>query len=368
MTRLILILTCLITMTACGDRIEPGQTFADETVVSGLKTLVVEPVAVPARYALPGTVESIDRGQLTARIPGQVARIVVKKGQLVKPGDTLLVLTGETATSDLQSAASSVTAAEQRLAESETNYRLAEATYARFVKLREARAVTPHEFDQVQTSRDAAAERLGAAKATLKASLAQRDSARTMAEQATIKAPYAASVADILVDTGSTVFPGSPLLVLDRSGPLLVRVALPDSLANRHQIGDRFQVEMPTLDKELPGNLSELLPAADPESRTTMAWLSLPEDMGLKSGMFARVLVSEGGGLTTLMIPSQAVVTRGQLTGIYVVENDILHYRLVQTGIVNGNQIEILSGLRAGEEIVVSDLARASNGARLERN
>ena len=99
-----------------------------------------------------------------------------------------------------------------------------------------------------------------------------------------------------------------------------------------------------------------------------MAWLSLPEDMGLKSGMFARVLVSEGSGLTTLMIPSRAVVTRGQLTGIYVVENDILHYRLVQTGIVHGNQVEILSGLRAGEEIVVSDLARASNGARLERN
>jgi len=368
MTRLLFLLISLIMIAACSERIEPGQTSTEPVVVSGLTTIVVEPVAVPARYALPGNLESIDRGLLTARISGQVARILVSKGQLVKSGDTLLTLTGETATSDLQSAASSVTAAGKHLAEAETNYKLAEATYSRYVKLRDGRAVTPHEFDQVQAERDTAAERLGAAKAALKTSLAQRDRARTMAEQATVKSPYAASVAEILVDTGSTVFPGSPLLSLDRSGPLLVRVALPDSLATRHQIGDRFKVELPTLDKELTGTLSELQSAADPDTRTTMAWFSLPEDMALKSGLFARVLVTEGRGLTTLMIPLQAVVTRGQLTGIYVVENDILHYRLVQTGTVHGNQVEILSGLQAGEEIVAEDLARARNGAHLERN
>jgi RND family efflux transporter MFP subunit len=368
MTRILLLLACLIMMSACGDRIEPGQTSAEPAVVRGLTTMVVEPVAVPARYALPGTVESVDRGQLTARISGQVERILVKKGQLVKPGDILLTLTGETATSDLQSATFSVSAAEQRLAEAETKHKLAEATYARYIRLRDAGAITPHEFDQVQADRDAAAERLGAARAALEASLAQRDSARTMAEQATVRAPYAASVAEILADEGSTVMPGSPLLSLDRSGPLLVRVALPESLANRHKIGDSFTVELPTLGKEMPGILSELLLNADPGSRTFMAWLSLPDDAALKSGLFARVLVKERSGQTTIVIPSPAVITRGQLTGVYVVEKDILRYRLVQTGAVRGNQVEILSGLQTGEEIVADDPARARNGARLERN
>jgi multidrug efflux system membrane fusion protein len=368
MNRFLLILTALIAMAACGERIEPGQTSTEPVVVKGLATVVVESVAVPARYALPGTVESIDRGQLTARIPGQVARILVGKGQRVEPGDTLLTLTGETATSDLLSAESAVTAAEQHLAEAETRHKLADTTYTRFVQLHSARAITPHEFDQVQADRDTATERLGAARAALKARLAQRDSARIMAEQATVKAPYAASVSEILVDAGSTVLPGSPLLTLDRSGPFLVRVALPEKLANRHQIGDRFQVELPTLDKQLPGILSELLPTADPGSRTIMAWLTLPDDVDLKSGLFARVLMSEGSGLTTVMIPVTAVVIRGQLTGVYVVENDILHYRLVQTGTEHGERVEILSGLRAGEEIVAGDLARARHGAHLERN
>ncbi len=368
MIRLLLTLTALLTMTGCGERIEPGQTTDQPATVSGLTTTVVEPVAVPARYALPGTLESTDRGLLTARIPGQVDQILVSKGQVVKSGDTLLTLSGETASSELQSAASAATAAERRLAEAETNHKLAAATYARFVKLRDARAVTPHEFDQVEAERDAAAERLGAAKAALAASRAQRDSARTLAEQARIRAPYAATVAEIVVDAGSTVLPGSPLLQLDRSGPLLVRVALPESLATRHKLGDRFRVALPTLNKELTGTLSELLPSADPGSRTITAWLALPEDPTLKNGLFARVLMPEDTGMTTLMIPMPAVVTRGQLTGVYVVESDILHYRLVRTGTVHGDQVEILSGLEAGEEIVTGDSARARHGARLERN
>jgi RND family efflux transporter MFP subunit len=367
MTRLILLMTVSLLLVACGDRIEPGRTEDRPAPVSGLTTLVVEAVAAPARYALPGTLESADRGLLTARIPGQVAQIRVAKGQAVKAGDLLLTLKGETATSTLQSATSALSAATRRLAEAETGLKLAEANYARFVKLRAAGAVTPYEFDRIAAERDTASERLGAAQADVAASRAQRDSARTMAEQAAIRAPYAATVAGVLVDAGTTVMPGTPLLQLDRSGPLLVRVAIPESLATGHQLGDRFQVEIPTLAREVTGTLAELLPNADPGSRTIMAWLALPEDGSLKSGLYARVLLTEGPAATTLMVPAGAIVTRGQLTGVYVVRENILHYRLVRTGTVHGDQVEILSGLTAGEEIVARDPEKARNGAALER-
>lgn len=367
MSRFLFILTFLSIIAACGERIEPGQTAAEPAVISGLATLVVAPVAVPARYALPGTVESTDRGQLTARIPGQVARILVSKGQALQAGDPLLVLSGETATSGLQAAEAAVAAAQRQLAEAETYQGLAEKTYARYASLHQAGAVTPYEFDKAQADRDAAAERLGAARAALDTSKAQRSAARTLADQVAVKAPYAATVAEILVDAGSTVQPGTPLFSLDRSGPWLVRVALPESLATRSRLGDSFRVAIPTLDKEVSGTLTELLPTADPGSRTITAWLTLPQDVALQSGLFARVLISEGPDMTTLMIPTQAVVTRGQLTGVYVVEDGILNYRLVRTGTVRADLVEILSGLHAGEEIVAADLARARHGARLER-
>lgn len=368
MTRILLPLIVVTMLAACGDRIEPGQTSVEPAAISGLATLVVEPVAVPARYALPGTVESTDRGLLTARIPGEVARILVSKGQTLQSGDAILVLSGETATSSLHAAESGVTAAQQRLAEAETYRELAEKTYVRFDLLRQTGAVTPHEFDKVEADRAAAAERLGAARAALDTSKAQRAAARTLADQATVRAPYAATVAEILVDAGSTVQPGMPLLALDRSGPWLVRVALPESLATRHRLGDTFRVAIPTLGKELTATLTELQSSADPGSRSISAWLTLPEDAALQGGLFVRVLLSDGSSMTTLMVPSQAVVTRGQLTGVYVVEDGILNYRLVRTGAMHADQVEILSGLHAGEEIIAGELARARHGARLERH
>lgn len=367
MNRFFLIATVLLSLTACGESIEPGQTSVEPVVVSGLTTTLVEPSAVAARYVLPGTLESSDRGVLTARISGQVARVLVNEGQVVQPGAAMLVLTGETVTSGLHSAEGNVTAAERHLDEAEAYQALAEATYARFLVLREARAVTPHEFDKVQADRDAAAQRLAAARAALAVSRAQRDSARIMADQATVKAPYAATVAEILVDMGSTVLPGTPLFKLDRSGPWLVRVAFPENLATGHRLGDSFRVEIPTQGKVLTGHLTEMLPTVDPGSRTITAWLTLPEDASLQSGLFARVLMAEKSDMTTLMVPSTAVVTRGQLKGVYVVEDNILHYRMVQTGNVHLDQIEIISGLRGGEEIIAAELAKAHHGARLER-
>lgn len=368
MTRLIFILTILALASACDERIEPGQTTVAPVVLSGLATSRVEAVAAPARYALPGTLESADRGLLTARIAGQVARILVSEGQTVQPGKPLLELGGETASSALQAAGSEVNVAERRLAEAQSLQKLAEETYGRFLKLREARAVTPHEFSRIETERDTAAERLGAAKAALQASRAARAGARTMADQARVTAPYAGQVAEVLVDVGSTVLPGTPLLSLDRSGPWRVRVALPEGMAARYRVGDHLQVEIPALAKVLNATLTELLPGADPASRSMTAWLTLPAEETLQSGLFARVLMAAEAGLTTLMIPASAVVTRGQLTGVYVVEEDLLHYRLVRTGIAHADRVEILSGLRAGEEIIVADLARARHGARLERN
>ncbi|MGK2945337.1 MAG: efflux RND transporter periplasmic adaptor subunit [Desulfuromonadales bacterium] len=368
MTRFFVLLIMLLTITACGERIEPGRTSVEPVAVSGLTTTVVEPSAVQARYVLPATVESSDRGLLTARLSGQVARILVSEGQVVQSGTSMLVLEGETATSELKTAEGMLTAAERQLDEAETYQKLAEATYTRYLMLRDAQAVTPHEFDKVVADRDAALQRHAAARAALAVSRAQRDTARVMANQATVKAPYDATVAEVLVDAGSTVLPGTPLFHLDRSGPWLVRVALPESLASGHKPGDSFQVEIPPLKKELTGRLTEMLPAADPGSRTITAWLTLPEDAALHSGLFARVFMPEDAGMTTLMVPSAAVVTRGQLKGVYVVEDNVLNYRLVQTGTVHADQVEIISGLRAGEEIIAADLARARHGARLERN
>ena len=106
-------------------------------------------------------------------------------------------------------------------------------------------------------------------------------------------------------------------------------------------------------------------PGADPGSRSFQVKATLPDDPQLAAGLFARA-AHAGGTSDTLLLPSAAVVTRGQLTGVYVVEDGRLRWRLVKTGRAVGDRLEVLSGLGAGEKVVTAGVDRAVSGARAE--
>ena len=225
--------------------------------------------------------------------------------------------------------------------------------------------MTPQEFDQVSTARQVAAAGLAAAEARATQAEEELAAAQVMAAQAELTAPYAARVSRILLEAGSTVQPGTPLLRLDRIGPWRIRVAVPEQLVGQLAVGTPLEVEIPALDLLLPARVSELLPLADPRSRSFDAKLSLTTAAELKPGLFARVLLAAQGP-SVLTVPTGAVVTRGQLTGVYVIEAGRLSYRLVRVGGDRGGRVEILSGLSAGEQVVAAGVERARHGGRVE--
>ncbi len=193
----------------------------------------------------------------------------------------------------------------------------------------------------------------------------RRSAARTALAYSRVTAPYAARVVRREVEEGSTVQPGTPLLVLDRLGGWRVRGELPESKAGQVAVGDPVQVEIPALNKTYPARISEVQAAADPRSRTFQVKAELPEKAEVNAGLFARMLFP-GGERPTILVPAAAVVERGQLTGVYLVRDNILHYRLVKTGREIDGRLEILSGLEPGDSIVVGGVERARSGARLE--
>jgi len=154
-------------------------------------------------------------------------------------------------------------------------------------------------------------------------------------------------------------------MVIDRGGGWRARVEVPESAVGRFATGMVLPVEIPSLGRSFRGRVSEILPAADPLSRSFAVKITLEEGEGLAAGLYAR-LAAPGGAQPALLVPATALVERGQLTGLYVVTDGVLRYRMVQTGRRLGAQVEILSGLRGGERIVAADTRRASDGARLE--
>ena len=341
----------LLFLAACGGDIPPGQTEMDKTILKGQRFAVVTTSTAGESGALVATVESSDRALISARTDGRLLRLIAKEGRLVKKGELLATIGDNMAGRKLEEAEGALGMATARL-------ELAEKTFSRYRRLSEKEAITPQELDQVAADLNMARDGRAAAVAAVEA-------ARIAAANTRISAPYDGRVLRHLVEEGSTIQPGTPLLELERLGDWRVRVDVPESYAGRFVSGTPVRVEIPSLSKQLEGTVSEVLPAADPQSRTFQVKVALEDGEGLSSGLFARVSVP-GAKRTTLLIPRTALLQRGQLAGVYVRDGNILHYRLVKTGRHFGDEVEILSGLTAGERILAENVERARHGARVE--
>jgi len=342
----------LLLLTACGDEIAPGRTAGAQVEVDGLGIATAEASLLAGAEVFVGTVESSARGMITSRIDGRVKRIAVNEGESVKQGAVLVTIEDNVAGDRLAEAQGAKQAAEARAD-------LADKTYVRYEKLFAQQAVTPQEMDRVSAELEMARQQLRSAEAAVSA-------ARTAASYARVVAPYAGRVVRKEVREGSTVMPGTPLLVLDRAGRRQVRAEISEAWAGRIKSGEKLSVEIPALVKRFEAQVAEVLPASDPRSRSFQITLDLPEDPDLKAGLYARVYVGQPE-VPTVLVPEHAVVERGQLHGIFLLdEQNTLHYRLVRLGRVHGDQVEILAGLSPGMRYVASGAERAINGARLK--
>lgn len=352
-------------LAGCGQEIQPGNTTREAALVRGLTLLTLSASQVAAGETYVGSVEAPDRGLVAARIDGRVGRFAVKEGDRIKSGALLLTLVETTAGDQSRAAAAGVAEAQGALAAAKARLDLADKTLARYRQLFAKEAVTPLEMDRISAERAMAANGFAAAEATVQRAAAGRAAAATAAGYTQVSAPYDAVIVRKEVQEGSTVMPGTPLLVLDRQGPWRVRAQLPEALTGQIALGAPFSIELPALGKTLSGTVAEVLPAADAQSRSFEVKLDLAEQGGLSAGLFARVAAASSQK-SALLIPAAAVLERGQLSGVYVVQDAVLHFRLVKTGVQFGDQVEILSGLSAGETIVVGGLEQAVSGARVE--
>jgi len=363
--KFILIAVVLIALAACGDRIEPGRTEAPVEPIKGLVLEKVQGTSVTGSEAFVATVESLDRSLLSARIDGRVRRILVTEGERVTAGQQLLMIDDNPAGDRVREAEAALAEASGGAAAAEARWQLAQKTQARFQRLFAKEAVTAQEFDQVNAELEMARQGRESARATVRRAKAGLAAAETARSYGQVTAPYAAIVAQRNVEEGSTVMPGTPLLTLDREGHWQARAELPEAMTGKVAVGAGFTVEIPALKQNFNGVVSEIIPAADPRSRSFQIKIELPDDARLVSGLFARVRAAEPAR-ATLLVPATAIVTRGQLTAVYVVENDLLRYRLVKIGRNIGDRVEILAGLNEGETLVAADVVRAKNGARVE--
>jgi RND family efflux transporter MFP subunit len=180
-----------------------------------------------------------------------------------------------------------------------------------------------------------------------------------------ITAPATGVVVDRRVEPGDLAVPGQPLLVLDDPRVYRLEALVGESAVGRVGLGQRVPVVLDAIGRTLEGRVAEIIPAADPASRTVTVKLDLPAAPGLRSGLFGRARFP-AGERQALLVPIAALVERGQLTAVYVVDDErVARLRLVTSGARRADRVEILSGLEAGEHVVVEGASRLTDGARV---
>ena len=382
-TKTVLGMMCLLFffVAACEKSIGPGNTAPGE---AGVVKAPVAKAAIsqePLVYEAVATINAQTASTISAKLMGTVQAVHVQEGDLVEKGDLLVTIDPRTVTSRLDQAKAGLAEAKRAEASAISSReaaaaaaQLASATYKRYRQLLAEHSVSKQEYDEVESRFrqakatqaqteamvEAASSRVQQAEAAVnQAVLAQKD--------ARVLAPYTGRVVSKMVDTGTLASPGVPLLVVERQGLYNAELVLPERHIQAVKVDMPVTVNVPALDNvELKGRISHIVPVADARSRSFEIKVRMPEDLDLKSGMFARVFVPLGG-TGILMVPRTAVVKEGQLTGVFLVDDThTARFRLVRTGKVLGDRLEIISGLKEGLEYVADVPVTLKDGMKVE--
>jgi RND family efflux transporter MFP subunit len=240
----------------------------------------------------------------------------------------------------------------------EENARL---TRDRIRRLHERDAASQKNLDDADSGYEAAAAGLKAAEEGVEA-------ARVMKSYSRITAPFPGVIVEKRIEEGDTAAPGMPLFVIEDTSRMKLEASVPESWLVRLKVGSPVEVAAEAAGFESRrGTLAEILPAVDPRSRTLTVRVLLDNpDRSLRSGMFARLRIP-GEVRSALAVPEAALVRRGPLTGVFVVdESKTARLRWVTVGSRQDSWVEVLTGLKAGERFVASPDADLEDGTRVE--
>jgi RND family efflux transporter MFP subunit len=312
-----------------------------------------------------GTLHARETAVISAQVPGPIRQMLVQAGDHVRAGQLLVTLDDEALQSGLSQATAGERAAQEQLLAAKSDASLATQTLARYQMLKDQKSVSPQEFDEVEKHSEAAGLRVASWNAQTEQAKAAVTGARVQLGYTALHAPFSGTVTARLADPGSLAAPGVPLLQIDRDGPLQTYTSVDESLIGSVRIGMRLTVNL--LGTQLiNGTVAEIVPAADPASRTFLVKINLPPSSGLRAGMYATAEIP-GEIKPATLVPFSAVVQRGSLACVYVVDGSRLaqlHY--VTLGSRRGDKVEILSGVSAGESLVNQPGDRDLAGQRIE--
>ena len=328
-----------------------------------------------------GVIRGRTSATLASRVMANVREVLVEPGARVRTGQVLVRLDDRDVSAAAREARARSLASERGIESARSEQEaadaalaLARATHGRISVLADRKSATPQELDQAVAALHAAEARvarsraaMSEAQANLEGVRAGSDAAVVMMSYSTIVAPFDGLVTEKLVDPGNLVAPGTPLLRMEDTRAFKLEVRIDESRGARVAPNTSIPVVVDGQNGPiaLSGRVAEVARALDADSRTLLVTIGLPPSTsGLTAGMFARATFP-GATRRLLTVPDGAVVRKGQLTSVFVVDGDRARLRFVSVGRSADGATDILAGLSEGESVLIAPPPNVRDGTRV---
>lgn len=322
------------------DKIEPGLAAPAAgdapagTVVQSEDIVVTEPV--------PASIGARQATTISSRTLARITQIHVRAGDSIAEGQLLIELERSDLESRLLQASEQVRGIEARLYEAQQSLERAEELYAQ-------RLVAAAALDEARAQQGA----LSADLATARQAVKEAEVALGYTE---IRSPIDGRVVERFAEPGDTTTPGDKLLTLYNPFSMRIEAPVREGLALSLELGQVLEVDIAATGERIQATIEELVPAADPGSRSFMVKARIDSGRQLMPGMYARILVP-AGQRQALLVPSRYVVHYGQLDLVWVASDGDVERRFIRTGReVKPGLVEVLAGLEDGERVLDPDL------------
>jgi RND family efflux transporter MFP subunit len=378
----------------CGCARQPEKSSETKQPAKRVQAYRAREMSVEQTVFSSGSLAAQDRAVLSAKVPGRMERLLIDLGSSVRKGDLLAQIEKSEFELKRRQAEAAVAQARARLGLSltgeddkaepastslakEARAVLAEATKNRdrVVKLREQGIVPDADVETAEAQYQVAVNRydesLHEAKnriATLQQRVAELGLAEQELKDTEFRAPFDGVVEARQTSAGEFLNAGTPVLTLVRIDPIRARLEVAEKDAPRIRLDQKVYLHVEGLEQSLEGRIGRLSPVISAGNRMLLIEADLPNPSGiLRPGAFARADIVINENAPAIFVPASAVVNFAGLQKIFVIESGKAVEKEISVKRRRGEQVEIESGIKAGELIVVEP-GGLRNGQAVETN
>ena len=318
-----------------------------------VRSAVIGANASAQDYIYSGEVRGRFERQLAFQVGGKVTKRFIELGSTVRAGEVLMQIDSKDLQQTVNSSSAQVYSAESQL-------KLAKNNLSRYQQLYAQGAISLAKLDQYQNEYEVASASVQQTSAQLSQGVNQLNYSLLYADQPGI-------ISSISVEAGQVVSAGQTILTIVQDGEREIEISVPENRIEELRKATQFKVAFWALPSTtVEGKVREIAPMADATTRTYKVRISLinpPQE--IKLGMTAAVTINNAMQTASLTIPLSAVYQTGSSPEVWVIKDNVVNLRSVQTGNFSGNQIQILAGLNPGETIVTAGVQKLRPGQKV---